>query len=111
MKKLLITSGIVIGILAMAAPAFASTFEGSMHLDLATGIVGTVVAVVAPTANPAAGTYTTAQNVTLTASGSDSIHYSINTDLGIALTCSSGTKYTGPVTIDGSGLLRAFACY
>lgn len=61
-----------------------------------------------PTATPGLGVYTSAQQVTLTATSSLSIHYSTTTT---APTCSSGTTYTSPITISGATTLQAIACY
>lgn len=110
MKRLLITSSIVVGILVMTTPAFASEVTGTVSTGVSTGIEGIVVT--SPIATPGAGTYTNGQSVVLSAAGSSSIHYFLNTTgLDSALTCSSGSTYTSPVAINGSGLLRAIACY
>ena len=119
MNKTLITSGIIVGILTMATPVFAavnpaadtSTYEGTISTsNISTGISGVVVA--PPVASPASGTYAGAQAVSLTAPGSSSIRYFLNTtDMDSALTCAAGTAYTAPVIINGSGLLRAISCY
>jgi len=86
-----------------------TTGEGSNAGNISTGIEGVVMS--APTANPPAGTYTEPKSVILSAPGSDSIHYFLNTtDFNEALTCSTGATTT-PVTVNGSALLRAIACY
>ncbi|MHB1162973.1 MAG: chitobiase/beta-hexosaminidase C-terminal domain-containing protein [Minisyncoccota bacterium] len=98
-------------VFALAPLAHASEVFGTVSTPyVSTGISGTVVA--SPTASPDSGTYSGTQSVTLSAPGSSSIHYFLNTtDLNSALTCSSGTMYTTPITVNGSGLLRAIACY
>lgn len=98
--------------LVAATPVYASEVTGTLTTGVSTGsgVNGTVV--VAPSASPVAGTYTGTQNITLTASGSDSIHFFLNTlNLDNELTCSTGTTYTSAVEVTGSGLLRAIACY
>jgi len=65
--------------------------------------------IVAPTANPVAGTYTSTQNVILTAAGSSSIRYT--TDGTTSPTCSSGTVYSGAISVNSSQTIKAIACY
>jgi len=106
-----------LALVSVASPAFASTTPwqgittGQGTNTISTGTEGVVKS--APVASPApsAGPFTSTQTVTLSAPGSTSIHYFFNTtDFSNALTCSTGAT-TNPVTISGSGLLRAIACY
>ncbi len=106
-----------LALVSVASPAFASTTAwqgvttGQGTNTISTGTEGVVKS--APVASPApsAGPFTSTQTVTLSAPGSTSIHYFLNTtDLSIALTCSTGATTT-PVTVTGSALLRAIACY
>ena len=106
-----------LALVSVASPAFASTTpwqkitSGQGTNTISTGTEGVVKS--APVASPApsAGPFTSTQTVTLSAPGSTSIHYFLNThDLSNALTCSTGATTT-PVTVTGSGLLRAIACY
>ena len=88
--------------------SFASASEtgGTLTTGLNTGIEGTVI--VAPSASPAAGTYTSAQNVSLSATGANSIHYTID---GSEPTCSSGSVYSAPIVISSTTTIKAIACY
>jgi len=98
--------------LALVSPVYASEVLGTITTGVSTGS-GEGVVMSAPTAtpDPSTGPFTSTQTVTLSAPGSTSIHYFLNTtDLNSALTCSSGAT-TNPVTIEGSALLRAIACY
>ncbi|MFA5877960.1 MAG: VWA domain-containing protein [Candidatus Staskawiczbacteria bacterium] len=61
-----------------------------------------------PTADPPAGTYTSAQNVILTASGASSIYYTTD---GTDPTCSTGTVYSGTIPVPESLTIKAIACY
>ena len=106
MKKLLITSSVIVGLLAMAAPAFASTFNGTVTTGVSTGIDGTVV--VAPIASPNAGVYPSSQSVTLTAAGSSSIRYTTD---GSNPTCATGALYTGTIAVTSSEVITALSCY
>lgn len=64
-------------------------------------------AVAAPTFSPAGGTYTTAQNVTIsTTTSGASIRYTTN---GTDPTSTSGTVYSGPVAISATSTLKAVA--
>jgi hypothetical protein len=62
----------------------------------------------APTASPAAGTYTAPQNVTLSSSNSTSIRYTVD---GTIPTCSAGYTYSSPISISSPSVtLKAIAC-
>jgi len=62
-----------------------------------------------PTANPAAGTYTSTQHVALTATSSNSIRY---TTTGADPACpATGTLYAGTVTVSSTKTIEAIACY
>ncbi|MBR1387331.1 MAG: M6 family metalloprotease domain-containing protein [Alloprevotella sp.] len=65
-----------------------------------------VATVAAPTFNPAGGTYTTAQSVTIsTTTAGATIYYTLD---GTTPTTSS-TKYTGPITVDDDTTIMAIA--
>ena len=66
---------------------------------------GTPAAPAAPTFSPAGGTYTSAQNVTITAVDGATIYYTTD---GSAPTASS-TQYTAPITISSTTTLKAVA--
>ena len=83
---------VLFGVLLSSTAAVASEQTGTISTGVSTGIEGTVVA--PPVANPAAGTYTSAQSVTLTASGSTSVHYSTD---GSTPTCSTGCRRNSAV--------------
>ncbi len=91
-----------------------STFASEVTGNLSTGINSTVgntvdgIVMVPPTASVPAGTYTTAQSVALNASGSSSIHYTINGD---APTCLTDTIYSGLVSVGSSMIIKAISCY
>ena len=57
-------------------------------------------------ASPAAGTYDTAQDVTLTSTGADTILYSLSAT--VPACPATGTVYTTPVTV--AGTIKAIAC-
>lgn len=61
----------------------------------------------APVASPVSGTYNSTQSVTLSASGSDSIRYSTS---GTPANCSSGTLYSGAITVATTSTIYARAC-
>lgn len=86
--------------------ASASETTGSICTGVGCVPQGTVI--VAPTASPVAGTYTSAQSVTLTATGASSIHY--RTD-GTSPTCSTGTTYSGAISVGSSQTIMALSCY
>ncbi|MGH7141151.1 MAG: chitobiase/beta-hexosaminidase C-terminal domain-containing protein [Minisyncoccia bacterium] len=86
----------------------ADTTSGTLTAGIQTGISGIVDA--APSASPGAGTYTSAQSVTLSAADSDSIHYTTD---GTEPTCTTGTMYVdgSPLSVSSSETIRAVACY
>ena len=77
--------------------------------NAATPVVNTAVTVVAPVSfSPVAGTFSATQNVTLTATDSTSIHYTID---GTDPTCSTGTVYTTAIAVTTTKTLKAISCY
>ncbi|MDO8469619.1 MAG: peptidoglycan-binding protein [bacterium] len=102
-KTLLICA---VGFLA-ALPVLASEITGSLCTGVNCPVEGTVVA--APTASPAAGSYTSAQSVTLDATGETSIRYTTD---GSAPACpSTGTTYSSAISVGSSATIKAIACY
>lgn len=87
---------------------FASEVSGNLSSGLSNGSTINGVAVVAPTASIATGTFHASQSVTLTAAGSHSIRYTLT---GIDPTCSSGTVYSSAITINTTTTLKAISCY
>ncbi len=68
---------------------------------------GAVSAVLNPTFSPGSGTYASAQTVTIaSATGGATIRYTTN---GTTPTISTGTVYSGPVTVSATGTLKAIA--
>lgn len=106
MKNILLT------ITLLVLPAFASaseitgTVNTSVNSGVSNGIEGTYAPT--PTASPAPGTYTSAQSVTLSASGSDGIRYTVDS---ASPSCTTGTLYSGAITVSTSQTIRAVACY
>lgn len=92
--------------LMFAAPAYASIFEGTLTTGIQTGVEGTVV--VAPSASPVAGVYTSAQSVVLTASGAQSIRYTTD---GSIPSCTSGSVYGAAIDVSASQVIQALSCY
>ena len=60
-----------------------------------------------PVATPAAGTYSSAQMVTIESTNSDSIRYSTS---GIPADCSAGTLYSGAIAVSNSEIIYVRAC-
>lgn len=65
-------------------------------------------AYVPPIASPLAGTYTSAQSVTLSATGSSSIRYTVDE---ATPSCSAGNIYSSAIAIGSSQTIKAIACY
>lgn len=87
--------------LAFATPTFAST-------RITGTITGGGAVIMQPTASPVAGTYTSAQSVTLAAAGSSSIHF---TSDGTAPSCTTGTTYGSAIDVGSSQTIKALSCY
>ncbi len=105
MKKYIFTTFLLL-VLAVT-PVSASEQTGTLSTGVQTGVTGTVMS--NPLANPPAGTYTGAQSVTLTSTGSTAIYYTID---GSTPSCSgAGTLYSGAVSVSASLTLKAIACY
>jgi len=104
-KKLLLLVGFILIFAFQLNNTFASEVTGSLCTGLNCPVEGTVVA--APTASPVAGTYTSNQSVTLSASGATSIRY---TDDGTSPTCAS-TAYSSAMSVTSSKTIKALACY
>lgn len=85
--------------------ALASEVTGTISTGLGNAVEGTVI--VSPTASPVAGTYTSAQNVTLIATGAISVRY---TDDGTTPTCAS-TQHLNTISVTFSQTIKAISCY
>ncbi len=66
------------------------------------------IVITPPIASPAAGSYSSAQSVTLTAAGATSINYTTD---GTTATCSTGNTYSGPIAVNSSMTIEAISCY
>ena|ERR1039458_162893 len=82
------------------------TLTTGLNGSAGTGVSGIVMA--APVASSAAGTYASAQSVTLSASGASSINYTTD---GTVPTCSTGTVYAGAISVGSSETIQAVSCY
>lgn len=93
--------------LAIVSQVYASEVTGTLTTGVSTGVDGTVI--VKPSASPVAGTYTSAQSVTLIGgAGTVSIHYTID---GSAAACTSGNTYTTAISVPSNLVIEAIACY
>ena len=96
--------------MAIGNIASADTITGNLSTGISgtngSNVTGTVVA--PPVASPSAGTYASAQSVTLTASGATSIYYTID---GTNPTCSTGNLYSGAISVSSSEPIEAISCY
>lgn len=83
----------------------ASEATGTIDTGIDTGSQGVVV--VAPTASPWGGSYSSSQSVTLTAQGASHISYQLG---GTIPDCNSA-QYSGAISITSSTILKAISCY
>jgi hypothetical protein len=94
--------------LASLTQVYASEVTGTLSTGLGNSSV-TGVVISAPVANPAAGTYTSAQSVTLSSPGSLSIRYT--TDGTTVPACTTGVLYSSAISVATTQTLQAVACY
>jgi hypothetical protein len=108
--KSIVTFLAVLPLLALANFALASEVTGNLSTGISSTLNDTVngVVIVSPTPNPVAGTYTSVQSVTLTASGASSIRYSTD---GSTPSCSTGSVYSSSISINSSQTIKALSCY
>jgi hypothetical protein len=122
MNKIIIKSTVLIGLafvfLLASNNVQASTYHGTLTAGGSNTLTGDLgggglngVLTSPPVATPGAGTYNSAQSVTLTASGATSIYYTtdgINTP-----SCSTGTLYSdsSPIAVGSSLEIQAISCY
>ena len=119
MNKLILKSSISIGLaltlLIVSNNVQASSVHGTLNAGGSNTLTGNLggggidgVLTSPPIATPGAGTYGSAQSVTLTASGATSIYYTTD---GSNPTCSTGNLYAGAITVSSSEPIEAISCY
>jgi hypothetical protein len=95
-----------LGLLLSASTCLASWSINNDSLNNNTGSgAGTAYE---PVASPVAGAYTSSQSVSLSASGANSIRYTID---GTSPSCTSGTVYSSAITVNSNLTLKAISCY
>jgi peptidoglycan hydrolase-like protein with peptidoglycan-binding domain len=105
--KIILLSVVLLAMFAISNTALASEVTGTLSTGISSpGVIGVVIA--PPVASPVAGTYDSVQNVTLTAPSSTSIHYTID---NTSPTCSTGTVYSGSISVGSSLTIEAISCY
>lgn len=102
----IVVSFLLLGAVTINAQSEVTGTVGTGGTGVSTGVEGTVIS--APTSSPSAGSYSSNQNVTLTASGSSSIRYTTD---GSNPSCSSGTIYSGAISVSSTTTIKAIACY
>jgi hypothetical protein len=91
--------------------ALASEVTGTLNTGLSgtNGSTVTGVVIAPPAASPGAGSYTSAQNVGLTADGASNIYYTID---GTSPACpTTGILYSSPISVTSSLVINAVSCY
>lgn len=114
MKKLILYLTLTLFVFVGFKFVSASEVTGYLNPGLDTGITGVTRA--APILSPVAGTYTSAQTVSLTADSSTKICYTTNGTTpacATATTCTTGTALVngGIVSIPSSMTIKSAACY
>ena len=104
------------GVYALTANASTVTGDLSTGLNTNAGSMDGVV-IAMPTLSPAAGTYTSAQTITLTAAGSTKICYttdgSTEPSCATATACTAGTTLSngGSISVSSTTTVKSAACY
>jgi len=109
--KLIATTVILMSLLTFVNSTLASEVTGTLTTGISSNVVDTTVTgivIVSPTANPIAGTYSSVQSVVLTANGSSNIKYTTD---GSTPTCSTGTFYSGAISVNSTQTIKAISCY
>ncbi len=102
--KIFSTSFLALFLFAFSALAYSGTIDNGIE----TGSGGSAQTASSPSASPSAGTYTSAQSVSLSASSANSIRYTVNGDTP---SCTSGSVYSSAINIGSSQTVKAIACY
>jgi hypothetical protein len=102
-----LTVSTVSGTIRDASVQAMTNFVPAVNLAANKNIVIDTVGPSTPVSSLAVGTYTSARSLTLSATGSDSIRYSLVSMPG---DCTSGTLYSGAVTVSSSATIYARAC-
>lgn len=91
--------------------ALASEVTGNLNTGLSgtNGSTVTGVVIAPPAASPGAGSYTSTQNVGLTADGASNIYYTTNGTIPACPT--TGILYSSPITVTSSQTINAISCY
>ncbi len=98
---------ISLALFLVATSVQASEVTGTLSTGLGnSSVTGVVISV--PQTSVAAGTYTTAQTVSLSSSGSLGIRYTTD---GSTPTCTTGTAYSTAIGVSTSLTIKAVACY
>jgi len=109
--KLTLAVLVILPMFALGNPVLADEVTGTLSTGLSSNVVDTTVSgtvMAPPVANPGTGSYTSAQSVSLTASGASSIYYTTD---GTNPTCSYGTIYSSPIQVNSSQTINAISCY
>ena len=108
--KISIFSVALLSLFAVGNAVLADSVTGTLNtgLNATNGTTVTGVVISSPAITPLPGTYTSAQNVTLSAAGSTSVHYTLNGD---SVSCATGSVYSTPISFSTDTLILAISCY
>ena len=96
---------------AISAVDDAGNESGRTGVVQGTPTAAASVAPAAPSVSPASGSYTTAQSVTMAAATGTTIRYTVGTGTTVPAdpTATTGTVYSGPVSVSASSIVKAIA--
>ena len=89
----------------------ASDVTGTLNTGISTGVTGVVTS--PPNASPAAGTYSLAQSVSLTAVDqfTTGIYYTTDNITTPSCLTKTGTLYSSPIPVNSTMTIEAISCY
>jgi hypothetical protein len=113
-KTTLKTSVISVMILSsfiFGSKVMASDVTGTLNTGISTGVTGVVTS--PPNASPAAGTYSLAQSVSLTAVDqfTTGIYYTTDNITTPSCLTKTGTLYSSPIPVNSTMTIEAISCY
>lgn len=111
MKNRILSSiiALVTAVSATVSPVLASETTGTINTGVGSNEANGVV-IAAPSLSPAAGSFSSTQSVTLTATGASNIRYTTD---GTTPNCTTptGTLYSSAISVSSTATIKAISCY
>ena len=104
-------SVMILSLFIFGSKVMASDVTGTLNTGISTGVTGVVTS--PPNASPAAGTYSLAQSVSLTAVDqfTTGIYYTTDNITTPSCLTKTGTLYSSPIPVNSTMTIEAISCY